>query len=224
MNNQELLEEAARGLGFLSEKPTHHIEKCPDCGCALRRNVNPMIDDDDVERCQPCHFRKYPSEHLEAKEAGIPVMEPRTATVPFVYDDGGREAAGFKGKTDDCFCRAVSIAFEMPYQEVYDLINEVAKRERKSKRKSSKSSARTGVYTATAKRVMEQLSCRWVSVMGIGTGCKMHLCNGEVPSKGRMVLRLSKHFCALVDGEIHDTHDPSRDGTRCVYGYWVRED
>lgn len=26
----------------------------------------------------------------------------------FIYDDGGREAAGFKGKTGDCACRAIA--------------------------------------------------------------------------------------------------------------------
>lgn len=34
------------------------------------------------------------------------------------------------------------------------------------------------------------------------------------------VVRLSKHFTAVIDGVVHDTHDPSRDGTRCVYGIW----
>jgi hypothetical protein len=24
----------------------------------------------------------------------------------------------------------------------------------------------------------------------------------------------------VIDGVIHDTHDPGRDGTRAVYGYW----
>lgn len=28
----------------------------------------------------------------------------------FVYDDGGRSAAGFKGKTGDCVTRAIAIA------------------------------------------------------------------------------------------------------------------
>jgi hypothetical protein len=34
---------------------------------------------------------------------------------------------------------------------------------------------------------------------------------------------VSKHYCAVIDGVIHDTSDPSRDGTRCVYGYWIKE-
>ena len=40
----------------------------------------------------------------------------------------------------------------MDYLEVYNGINEEAKKERASKRKRTVSSARNGVYTATAKR------------------------------------------------------------------------
>jgi len=42
----------------------------------------------------------------------------------FVYNDGGREAAGYKGTAGDCVCRAVAIAAELPYQEVYDRLAE----------------------------------------------------------------------------------------------------
>lgn len=41
----------------------------------------------------------------------------------------------------------------------------------------------------------------------------------ELPP-GRLVVSVSKHLTAVVDGVIHDRYDPSRDGTRCVYGYW----
>jgi hypothetical protein len=61
------------------------------------------------------------------------------------YDDGGRAQVGYKGTTDDCVTRAIAIAAEVPYQEVYDRINELAKRERKGKRKRGISGARTGV-------------------------------------------------------------------------------
>ena len=36
-----------------------------------------------------------------------------------VINDGGRSAAGFKGKTGDCVCRAIAIASGLPYEEVY---------------------------------------------------------------------------------------------------------
>lgn len=42
----------------------------------------------------------------------------------FVYNDGGRSEAGFKGTTGDCVCRAIAIATQRPYKEIYDLINE----------------------------------------------------------------------------------------------------
>ncbi len=32
-----------------------------------------------------------------------------------------------------------------------------------------------------------------------------------------------RHYTAVIDGVINDTHDPSREGTRCVYGYWVAQ-
>ena len=46
----------------------------------------------------------------------------------YIYDDGGRAAAGFKGTTGDCVTRAIAIATGKPYREVYDALNELAKR------------------------------------------------------------------------------------------------
>jgi hypothetical protein len=57
--------------------------------------------------------------------------------------------------------------------------------------------------------------------MGIGTGCTVHLKADELPA-GRIIVRLSGHYAAVIDGVLHDTSDCSRDGTRCVYGYWVK--
>jgi hypothetical protein len=37
----------------------------------------------------------------------------------WVADDGGRAATGFSGKTGDCVVRAIAIACELPYAEVY---------------------------------------------------------------------------------------------------------
>lgn len=76
----------------------------------------------------------------------------------FVYDDGGRADAGYRGDTRDCVTRAIAIATGRPYRD------------------------------------------------------------------GRIIVRLSRHISAVIDGVIHDTYDPSRDGTRCVYGYWKPSD
>lgn len=140
----------------------------------------------------------------------------------FTYDDGGRAAAGFKGEADDCVCRAIAIATETPYKEVYDLINSFGKRERITKRRTSRSTARTGVYPDTIRKIMQHLGWTWVPTMKIGQGCKVHLKAEELP-RGRLVVSVSKHEVAVIDGVIHDTHDCSRDETRCVYGYYIKE-
>jgi hypothetical protein len=135
--------------------------------------------------------------------------------------DGGREAAGFKGDTGDCVTRAIAIATGLPYRQVYDLVNEFGNEERGRKRKGvvRKSSARTGVFKPTIRKVMEHLGWVWVPTMQVGQGCRVHLRENEIPS-GRLVVNVSRHSCAVIDGVIHDTHDPSREGSRCVYGYF----
>ena len=66
---------------------------------------------------------------------------------------------------------------------------------------------------------MRGLGFVWTPTMQIGSGCTVHLRDGELPM-GRLVVSLSGHYCAVLDGVVHDLYDPSRDGTRCVYGYW----
>jgi hypothetical protein len=143
--------------------------------------------------------------------------------IGFIYDDGGRADAGYKGDTHDCVCRAAAIATGKPYQEIYDQINNLGARERRSKRKSRKSHARTGVYKATTRKLMEQLGWRWTPTMQVGSGCKVHLRADELPP-GRLVVQLSKHTTAVINGVVHDTFLDDRGGTRCVYGYWSEVD
>lgn len=144
---------------------------------------------------------------------------PRTDV--WQFDDGGRAAAGFKGTTQDCVCRAISIATEKPYQEVYSDINELGQKERNSKLRAHKSNARLGVHAPTMRRYLISLGWEWAPTMHIGSGTTVHLKADELPS-GRLIVQVSKHVTAMINGTIHDTFDPSRDGTRCVYGYFTR--
>lgn len=139
----------------------------------------------------------------------------------FIENDGGRAEAGFKGKTGDCVTRAISIATGKPYKEVYSEINEASKSERTSKRKRGKSSARTGVYKNTIRKYIESLGWTWVPTMQIGSGCQVHLRGDELPA-GRLIVSVSKHMTAVIDGVLHDTWDCSRQGERCVYGYYFK--
>ncbi len=139
----------------------------------------------------------------------------------YQYDDGGRAAAGYKGSAGDCVVRAIAIATGKPYQEIYDLVAARASNERATKGRS-RSSARNGVHKPTFKDLLRDLGWRWTPTMQIGSGCKVHMADGELP-QGRIIVSLSHHLAAVIDGVLHDTHDCSREGTRCVYGYWVKE-
>ena len=133
------------------------------------------------------------------------------------YDDGGRSAAGFRGDAGDCVTRALAIVTGEPYLDVY---RQLAEREQARGRPRS---ARNGILRADYQAWLESRGFSWRATMAIGSGCKVHLRADELPS-GAIVARLSGHLCAVVDGVIHDTHDPSRGGTRCVYGYFARHD
>ena len=139
----------------------------------------------------------------------------------WVYDDGGRQDAGYRGTASDCTVRAIAIATETPYKEVYDALNGLARTHERPRKGGKRSSSRTGVTNKTSARYLQSLRWRWTPTMGIGTGCKVHLKDGELPP-GRLVVSVSRHLVAVVDGVIHDVYDCSRNGTRCVYGYWSR--
>jgi hypothetical protein len=137
----------------------------------------------------------------------------------WVYDDGGRAEAGYRGETGDCVTRSVAIATGRPYAEVYAALNEAARAER-PRTGQSRSSARTGVKKPTVGRYLAEIGWQWHPTMHIGQGCRTHLRADELPG-GRLIVKCSRHLTAVIDGVIHDTHDPSRGGTRCVYGYWT---
>lgn len=137
----------------------------------------------------------------------------------YVYDDGGRIDAGYKGETGDCVTRAIAIATQQSYQTVYNALNQLAVRERRGKRKRGVSNARTGVYRTTYDRYLKSLGWTWTPTMAIGRGCTVHLKASELPT-GRLIVAVSRHLTAVIDGAIYDTADSSRAERRCVYGYW----
>lgn len=147
--------------------------------------------------------------------------------LPWVFDDGGRQDAGRRGRAADCVCRAIAIVTGRPYAEVYDWLNELGRAERTRKRRDgravARSTARGGIHKPTTRKAMAELGWTWHPVMGIGTGCTMHLAKGEVPARygGRVIVQLSGHVSAIVEGVVRDTYDPSRGGTRCIYGLWT---
>ena len=164
----------------------------------------------------------------------------------FVYNDGGRETAGYKGTTGDCVTRAIAIVTGKPYQEVYDAlfygIKELAQGRSRASVRASRSvglrgtTPRNGVDKKVYHKYLLSLGYKWIPTMLIGQGCKVHLRANELPS-GRIICRVSKHLTAVIDGVINDIFNPSREASyiqfkdgietrgtagRCVYGYYIK--
>jgi hypothetical protein len=140
----------------------------------------------------------------------------------YKFNDGGRLDSGYKGSAGDCVCRSISITASLSYREVYERLAVGNSNQRASKNTpKGKKSARNGINTSRKwfKDYMLELGFTWTPLMKIGSGCKVHAKADELP-KGRLILSLSGHWSAMIDGVINDTYDPSRNGTRCVYGYW----
>tara|TARA_A100001035_G_scaffold144805_1_gene113925 strand:+ start:259 stop:717 length:459 start_codon:yes stop_codon:yes gene_type:complete len=147
----------------------------------------------------------------------------------FVFNDGGRSQY-FKGKRDvsDCVPRAIAIATGLDYKQVYDDLNRLTKEYASNKRTKvakkltkGRQSVRDGTYKEVYKPYLESLGWTWIPTMKIGQGCKVHLDADELPT-GTIICSVSRHLVTVVDGIINDTYDCSREGTRCVYGYFTK--
>jgi hypothetical protein len=131
-------------------------------------------------------------------------------------DDGGRADAGFIGEAGDCVARSIAIATGTPYRQVYDALAD------RSQAKGRPRSARNGMLRDVYEPYLLDLGWTWKPTMQVGQGCTVHLRADELPW-GKLIVRVSKHITAVLDHVIFDTADPSRAGTRCVYGYFVQE-
>ena len=128
----------------------------------------------------------------------------------FVYDDGGRSKYYKADRVGDCVVRAIANATGRDYKEVYNDL----------KVANGGKSCRNGTPKAVSRKYLADQGFKWVATMKPGSGCKVHLRESELP-KGTLIVKVSKHLTCVKDGVIYDTYDCSRDGMRCVYGYWI---
>ena len=104
-----------------------------------------------------------------------------------VIDDGGRAASGYKGEANDCVCRAIAIATERPYQEIYDALKALMEPGKRG---------RSGVEELTQHKLMETLGWTWVTPTK-----KVHLREDELPS-GRLA-KATKPPKVILEREIY---------------------
>ena len=133
-------------------------------------------------------------------------------SVRLVFDDGGRELSGRKGRVNDCVVRSISIVTGLPYDAVYA---EVMRRGRIGyKRKHY--SPRWGVDTTRVwfQNYMISLGFVWHKLKrGTLIGAIAHL-------RGRFVVDMRRHYAAMVDGVVHDVFDCTLRSNRRICGYW----
>lgn len=128
----------------------------------------------------------------------------------FVKDDGGQAAAGHTKEVNDCVCRAIAIATERPYQEIWDRLRQLFGKHGIIKP--------CGVVDFVENELMDSLGWTWVP------DSRAHLVREELPL-GRLVVGIYKHSVAVIDGVMHDTKNCSLypDGTpKRIWGYFEK--
>ena len=120
----------------------------------------------------------------------------------FIFADGGRADAGYKGKTGDCVVRAVAIATGIDYKTAYNLpALKVA----------------GGAFTGPAMRLTSS------GTVGIGIARQNLLAAKPMPPtlpkpKVTTASSLPASLAAVRDGVVYDTYDSSH---KMVYGYFA---
>ena len=127
----------------------------------------------------------------------------------YIENDGGRSRY-FAGRANDCAARAMAIALGRDYRDCYDELATA------HQRRSGERTARKGVYKADLSAVLARHGWHWQPAPVID-GRKARC--ADMP-EGAVIVRMARHFSAVIDGIAHDVFDPS---DKMVYGYWQRQ-
>lgn len=144
----------------------------------------------------------------------------------YEYDDGGRKAAGFKGDTRDCVCRAIAIAMNRPYREVYDELMRLyaVKNPRTRRHRSSKRyPARRGLFLSKLRDYLE-LRYFWTHIDPWDHD--FMLLGDEPPAFPVMIVGIKRHVFTIKHGVLRDTWNPitqskGRRSGRVITHLWI---
>ena len=127
----------------------------------------------------------------------------------YVYNDGGRADAGYKGSAGDCGARAMAIALDLYYKQAYDVLADANKEAGRPR------SARNGINKDVYSKVLERNGWVWHSAPKF-VGRKAYA--SDMP-QGTVIARMAGHYACIIDGVPHDTFDCSH---KMVYGFWAK--
>ena len=210
-------------------RPTHDGTGgrfCTDCGEDLR--VLFMCPRAPVAACGCPLYLTQQNEHVDGFCSGDTLEQTH---MEWVYDDGGIRTCTTMPPTEERggTVRAVAIALGIDYATALDYLSVKLThyRDRARNRSTKEKYSGTpfdGVPREVLRELMHDLDWVWVPIMRPGTGVTVHLRYDELPEEahwGPVILALSKAETVVVRGVLHDIFDPSRDGTRAVYGYFA---
>lgn len=130
--------------------------------------------------------------------------------IEFIYDDGGRAEAGFKGDAADCVTRAIAIATGIGYKQVR---KELMKRQaewratgsRKAKRQTS-NSVRNGCHKEVYEPYLDSLGWEKKSLSSV----RAKMTAEDMPS-GTVIAYVQRgrrgHLATMIDHVVHDSWD-----------------
>ena len=128
----------------------------------------------------------------------------------YTYNDGGKSSTSLKSNTD-CGIRAMAIACSIPYMEARQHLKTASKNG-----KMGSGAISDGIYKEDIGQALKEFGFMWQSAPKL-SGRKARY--SDLP-QGRIVVRMAKHFAAVLDGELHDSWDSSE---KMVYGYWIKQ-
>jgi len=147
----------------------------------------------------------------------------------YKYNEGGR-GEHYKGLSGDCVTRAITIATEQRYDDVYNALFDIARNwkgnSKLAKRIRTNASPRDGCFKEVGSKYLKDLSIDEVR--------KKLKINDQIFNEGRYVVKVRRHWIAIIDGVVHDTWDSRKtsgaytDGVpqwKTVTRYWkvIRE-
>jgi hypothetical protein len=153
----------------------------------------------------------------------------REVEMPWVYND-----AGYAGRTTargrqihgNGVVRAIAIATGQRYMDVHIALYreqcEFVNRSRSQRVQDKGASIEAaGVWPEVSKKYLLDHGWEWVPVMKVGSGVTVHLSYEEVPDLPLFIARVSRNLVTVIHGVAQDISDPSRAGTRALYGYFA---
>lgn len=156
--------------------------------------------------------------------------------LPYNRTDGGRQDAITDGEIDsrinkgDCVTRAIAIATNTPYAEVYEDIKYLCETE-KPVFDRKMSDPNNGVYPELYMPYIEQYFNVTAKAYDEEHLDKPHRhVSSEDFGTGTFIVQIHRHLLAIIDGVIHDSWDSNNkgwrtkrnqhDGQNCVIRWW----